>query len=277
MISYSARRIIKRIFPPVYGIHLALVLCRQMLHNYALWFLTEDNRRKARRLRQMHNLHRGQRCFLIGNGPSLDRMDLQLLREEYTVGCNRIYILFPELDFTTNYYVATDPGLLRHYGSEIARLSMPKFLSARGRGCLPEDAQTFWITEHPRLRFPADPLSGLYVGRTVLTVALQLTYYMGFQQVILIGADHRFELSARQDAASMLEDHNRNHFGKQYMTADFPFEYVAPDVMAWRMRWWEATYLLIREAYQADGREILDATVDGDLTIFPKISYASLF
>jgi hypothetical protein len=34
---------------------------------------------------------------------------------------------------------------------------------------------------------------------------------------------------------------------------------------------------MAREAYKADGREIIDATTDGKLTIFPKVEYDSLF
>jgi hypothetical protein len=34
---------------------------------------------------------------------------------------------------------------------------------------------------------------------------------------------------------------------------------------------------MAREAYAADGRRILDATVGGKLTIFPKVDYGSLF
>jgi hypothetical protein len=34
---------------------------------------------------------------------------------------------------------------------------------------------------------------------------------------------------------------------------------------------------MAKEAYAQNSREILDATVDGKLTIFPKVNYESLF
>jgi hypothetical protein len=34
---------------------------------------------------------------------------------------------------------------------------------------------------------------------------------------------------------------------------------------------------MAKTAYEADGREVLDATVGGKLTVFPKINYLSLF
>ena len=39
----------------------------------------------------------------------------------------------------------------------------------------------------------------------------------------------------------------------------------------------EQAYLLAREAYEADGRQILDATVGGKLMIFSKVDFISLF
>ena len=34
---------------------------------------------------------------------------------------------------------------------------------------------------------------------------------------------------------------------------------------------------MAREAYKADGREIVDATIGGKLQVYPKVAYDSLF
>ena len=39
----------------------------------------------------------------------------------------------------------------------------------------------------------------------------------------------------------------------------------------------EVGYIMAREAYRKAGREIVDATVGGKLTVFPKVDYNSLF
>lgn len=41
--------------------------------------LTKD----SREIKKMKNTHTGERCFIIGNGPSLRAEDLELLRNEY--------------------------------------------------------------------------------------------------------------------------------------------------------------------------------------------------
>jgi len=34
---------------------------------------------------------------------------------------------------------------------------------------------------------------------------------------------------------------------------------------------------MARQGYEADGRQVLDATIGGKLTVFPKVEYTSLF
>ena len=63
-------------------------------------------RESVQRLEEYHNKHRGRRCFLIGNGPSLKQTDMSRLKGEFTFGTNRIYLMFPELGFPTTYYLS---------------------------------------------------------------------------------------------------------------------------------------------------------------------------
>ncbi len=44
----------------------------------------------VRRLAELRDKHRGKRCFIVGNGPSLKQTDLSKLEGEYTLGQNRI-------------------------------------------------------------------------------------------------------------------------------------------------------------------------------------------
>jgi hypothetical protein len=65
-------------------------------------------RDSIRQLAELKDIHRGKRCFLIGNGPSLKQTDLSLLKNEFTIGTNRIYLAFPELGFSTSYYLSVN-------------------------------------------------------------------------------------------------------------------------------------------------------------------------
>ena len=77
-----------------------------------------------KKLKSMKDQHRGQRCFVIGNGPSLRISDLQVLHElgEICFGFNKIYLAFSETDFRPTYYVVEYP--LVRYHAKIDSLSL---------------------------------------------------------------------------------------------------------------------------------------------------------
>ena len=39
----------------------------------------------------------------------------------------------------------------------------------------------------------------------------------------------------------------------------------------------EWAYTMAKEVFESEGREIVDATVDGNLQVFPKVDYTALF
>jgi len=61
-----------------------------------------------------------------------------------------------------------------------------------------------------------------------------------------------------------------NHFHPEYFGKGFRWQ--LPDLECA-----ERAYCMAKEVYEENGREILDATFGGKLTVFPKIDYYSLF
>ena len=59
-------------------------------------------------LSSLRDKHKGERCFIIANGPSLNKIDISLLKDEITIGCNGIYKNFSKWEFKTNYYMIVD-------------------------------------------------------------------------------------------------------------------------------------------------------------------------
>ncbi len=226
----------------------------------------------VRALRAIRNRHRGSRCFILGNGPSLNRTDLSRLRGEFTFGMNRIYLLFPQLGFPTSYYVAINTLVIEQCAAEIAALSPPKFVTWRGRKWLRGDRGCVFLdTDYTGpASFSADLTGRVFEGSTVTYVALQLAFHMGFDEVILIGVDHNFATTGPANATIVSEGDDRDHFAAGYFGKGFRWQ--LPDLEAS-----EAAYRLARRAYEDAGRRVLDATVGGHLTVFPKVDYRSLF
>ena len=152
-------------------------------------------RRESRnRMYAMKDIHRGERCFIIGNGPSLRNTDLSKLKDECTFGMNRIYLLFPELGFTTTYFASINDLVIEQCAEDIAALPIPKLIawhSNRHFQRFPDD-MVFLYTTYTGPQFAYDMTRRIWEGATVTNIVLQLAFYMGFEQVILIGVDHNF-------------------------------------------------------------------------------------
>ena len=219
-----------------------------------------------------HNLHQGQRCFILGNGPSLRKTDLSLLEGEVTFGMNRIYLLFPEMGFSTTYFVSINTLVLEQCAEDIRALEMPKFVTWRSRQWLSDDPGAIFLdTDYtPPATFSPDVRRRVFEGSTVTYVALQLAFHMGFDEVILIGVDHNFTTKGPANETVISQGDDPNHFAPNYFGKGFRWQ--LPDLEAS-----EQAYSLARDAFQADGRRVLDATIDGKLTVFPKVAYRELF
>lgn len=225
-----------------------------------------------RALQAMRDRHRGERCFILGNGPSLASMDLSLLRGETTFGMNRIYLLFPSLGFQTTYYVAVNELVIEQCAREIRALRGPKFITWRARRWLPRDSEALFLdTDYTGAEAFATALGDrVFEGSTVTFVALQIAYHLGFEDVVLIGVDHRFTARGEPNAPVVSAGDDPDHFSKGYFGKGFRWQ--LPDLEAS-----ERAYRLARRAYEAAGRRVVDATVGGKLEVFPKVDYLSLF
>jgi len=229
-------------------------------------------RRSSARLASLRDRHHGQRCFILGNGPSLRKTDLHRLRGEVTFGMNRIYPHFPEMGFATTYYVAVNTLVIEQCAEDIRQLKMPRFVAWRARRWLSAEPEVIFVdTDYtaPEV-FATDVCGRVFEGSTVTFVALELAYHMGFQQVILLGVDHSFSTQGPPNVTVVSQGDDRDHFSPWYFGKGFRWQ--LPDLEGS-----ERAYRLAREAFEKDGRQVLDATVGGKLQVFPKIDYETLF
>jgi hypothetical protein len=229
-----------------------------------------------KRVAKYKDIHQGRRCFVMGNGPSLKQTDLSKLRNEFTIGVNRIYLAFPEMGFSTTYLVTVNTLVLEQCVDDFAKLPSPRFFTWRARSWfsryLAHDPNLMFLdTDYTgEAKFSGDATGRLYEGFTVTFVALQLAFFMGFDEVILIGVDHNFTTQGPANTTVVSGGDDPNHFAANYFGKGFRWQ--LPDLEGS-----ERAYVLAREAYAKAGRRVLDATIGGKLTVFPKVSYEELF
>ena len=232
-------------------------------------------RNSIARLAEWKDKYRGRRAFIIGNGPSLNRTDLSKLRDEFTFGLNRIFLMFPKLGFSTSCLVSVNDLVIEQSLQDINALPIPKFLSWRSHrffdpSSVEASLPIFLYTTYESPKFAEDARGRLWEGATVTNVALQLAYYMGFRQIILIGVDHDFASKGEANKTVVSQGDDPNHFSPGYFGKGFRWQLPDLDTS-------EVGYRMACKAYEKDDRQVLDATVGGKLTVFPKVDYNSLF
>ncbi|MEL7490846.1 MAG: 6-hydroxymethylpterin diphosphokinase MptE-like protein [Pseudomonadota bacterium] len=224
---------------------------------------------------------RGKRAFVIGNGPSLNKVDLSLLKNEVTFGVNAIYLNREKMGFLPTHYIVEDIFVAEDRADEINALHGPtKWIGNYLRYCLSGDEETCWLNVacdySNYLGFPhfSDNAARIvWVGGTVSYIAMQLAFFMGYDQVYLVGFDHSYSVpkdaKVEGRAITSVSD-DPNHFHPDYFGKGYRWHDPRVDRM-------EAAYQKARSAFRAANREILNATAGGKLEVFDRVDFESLF
>jgi len=261
-----------RLYPLLRDTYIAL----RDFHQLPAAYLHPWRRESIWRLAELKDKHKGQRAFIIGNGPSLKNTDMSKLKNEITFGMNRIYLMFPELGFKTTYLSVVNDLVIEQTAADLAALDLPKFLCWRSRRFFANfnlplaSLPTFLYSTYDSPRFSRDVRGRIWEGATVTYVTMQLAFHMGFSQVYLIGVDHTYQAQGKPNTTVTSSGDDPNHFDSRYFGAGFRWQ--LPDLETS-----ELAYRMARAAYESAGRTMQDATVGGKLTIFEKADYNALF
>ena len=186
------------------------------------------------KLESFRGIHAGERCVIVGNGPSLNEMDLSLLANEHTIAVNGIFYKTEETGFQPEYYVVEDSSVMKENIDAIIAYDVPyKFFPTHYQSLHPAEENVAFFRmnrgfyEHTGSnycvpRFSTDFAQRAYCGQSVTYINLQLAYFMGFTEVYLIGMDFSYHIpdSAIRDGdlITSTED-DPNHFNGAYFGA----------------------------------------------------------
>ncbi len=233
-----------------------------------------------RKLKALKNKHKGERCFIIGNGPSLRISDLDLLNDEITFAFNKIYLAYDQTDFRPTYYMVADVNVIKNNAGRINGLcdeSIKLFPYEYDHVIQPTERTIYFNFDYEYLyytkmpKFSKNPLRCMYCGGTVTTKALQLAYYMGIREVYLIGIDFSFKVPDNRLQNGIVSSEGEiNHFHPDYRKEGEVWG--LPDLALQ-----ERYYRLAKKIYESDGRRIFNATRGGKLEVFPRIDFDLLF
>lgn len=157
------------------------------------------------KIRSLKNSKKGKTAYILGNGPSLNDLDVRTLLQKESFWCNRAWELtrkYPDLHFAPKYYFVADPQAFDQYPEDI--MAVPagiKFLRAdveqkariaHAESLDRQNVITFPLTESPYMDegyFSHDPAHAIFRGFTVVLNAAQFAFYMGYEKVLIGGVD----------------------------------------------------------------------------------------
>ena len=206
----------------------------------------------------MKNRHKGETALVIGNGPTLSDVALEFLNSYPSFGTNRIYLLD---GFTPDYYVVVNNLVIQQFNRDIKEIPTTKFIKAHYTKHLLTDGIPLNSSAIPA--FSRSPLQWVYEGHTVTYVCLQLAYYMGFDTVLLVGVDHRYEFEGAPNEMVYAEGDDVNHFSPHYF--DDGRRWNNPDLPMT-----ERAYKMAKTVFDMEGRKIINLTPKSALDIFER-------
>ncbi len=236
------------------------------------WILPKSKSKNNKRLLMKYkDRHKGERCFIIANGPSLARTDLSLLKGEYVIGMNRGYLLKEQRGVSLTYLVVMDIlCAINPFITELIADDTIQFSNWNARKLYNGKHKTIFLIQRHKVQFSKNLINGIWGGHSVTFACIQLAYFMGFDTVILIGKDHNYKKKGIPGEELLIFGDESNHGIDNYYSKN----------MIWKLpdyKGEELAYQLALEAYDKDGRRIYDATNGGELTVFEKIEYLTLF
>ena len=233
------------------------------------------------------NKHKGERVFLIANGPSLAKTDLSLLENENTIAMNRISLLYDHYsNWRPTYYLFSStnvrpdkPWSQAWLDSVLTSVEEEKTISfiadifkqyidpfdnykkIEWFSAMSENKPDF-LGNISESCFSTNIEERIDKTGTTMNLALQLSYYMGFSEIIFVGAD----LGWKKDNASK---NDPNHFAKNYI-ADIPKPYKANNQM-------RNVHSLAIKKFNESNKSVLfyNASIKTVLDVYPIIDFES--
>lgn len=184
-----------------------------------------EKTRMGKRISALKDIHRGESCFVIGNGPSLKADDLQKLHE-LNIPCfatNRIYHMFEKTDWRPTYYASEDIIIIRDIQDKISEIPARKRfipINLHWYENVNIDRADWFYMEYADKEFHGQTSSNVphavQCKGTVTITCIQLAVYMGFSDIYLIGVDHNYAKITTSDGR-LIEDRTvKDYFSAEY-------------------------------------------------------------
>lgn len=220
------------------------------------------------KLESYKNKHEDQRCFIVGNGPSLKASDLDKIMNQYSIGFNKIYLMFKKTQWRPTYSIIADQNIFMSIKDEIHQKGFVDiFIGANCKKYGRVNDVTYFYTRPSfnttNPRFSDDALKFFYDGYTVAYFGLQMAIYMGFKEIYLLGVDCNYSKDFDNKGNIRVDKSIKNYFTDSYIK----------DIRVKNTEYMKNAYRSAEKYANANGIKIYNATRGGELEEFKRIEF----
>jgi uncharacterized Rossmann fold enzyme len=220
-------------------------------------------------LEKYKDVFRGQRCFIVGNGPSLNVGDLERIKDKGIVSfaSNGIYKIYQDTSWRPKYYFYGDVEAFKRANN--IQKDQIYFMSDLFKDIVGKSDNInffhhiFKLNQDGSALFSDNIVKGVSGGRTITYVMLQFAIYMGFKEIYLLGVDFSWG------------EHGENtHFCNDYVDPQYE-QRIRENVM--HKDKLIKNYECANRFAEEHGVKIYNATRGGYLEVFERIDFDLIF
>ncbi len=237
---------------------------------------------------ELKDIHKGKRCFILGNGPSTDNQDLLFLENEIKIVVNDIYKHEKIKEINPNYWVCVDPVYFKEKGEE----HLNPLINAVEKKEI--HVKIFFPINYGKHQIPRTDFLNLHYlkldgsrtidedinfaqeipmyAQNVILVAMMLAFHLGANPIYLLGCDHTWWKFSREDYkdSSVINHSYKNGFFN--FSESYSYDFLQTTIYVQKFQ-----YLQLLKYAEKRGIQIFNATDGGYLDLFPRAKYEDLF
>ena len=251
------------------GFQYAIFKFKRKWHGY--------DKENTERFHHLKDKYKGKRIFVLGNGPSINKQPLYLLRDEYKMCFNRFQLLADRVGWYPDLLAITDDLVVKDMGDVINGTIVPNVKYAffpdlhpsnvNYKDYIKQQDNVYWLYVD-KTDFSVNlPFCG--INKTVVNAGIQIAAYMGFSEIYILGVDMTFGQQKVEKVNSRVwvsKEDDPNHFDPRYYQKGRVYHNPTVDSMLDRFE-------KCRDFFADKDVKIYNAGFGGKLEAFPRVRF----